>query len=112
MDEKNRTFLRQLVRGKIEFDPKVAQKTTLRIGGKADAWMEPESSVELAQVLRFCTEQTIPFTLVGNGSNLLIQDGGYRGVLIRLTRGEFKEKGVKENKLFCGAGVGLNELFK
>ena len=65
----------------------MAMHTTFRVGGPAAFFAEPEGEDALARVIRLCREEDIPFYILGNGSNLLISDQGYRGVMIRIGDG-------------------------
>lgn len=58
--------------------------TTFRIGGPADYYLCPHSTKELQEVLVICREEQVPFFILGNGSNLLVSDKGYRGVVVQL----------------------------
>ena len=58
--------------------------TTLRVGGSADYFVEPSSEKELSALLTAAKEAGLPVLLMGNGSNLLVRDGGFRGLVIRL----------------------------
>ena len=58
--------------------------TTFRVGGPARYLAEPKDTKELAAVIGACTKAGMPFTVMGNGSNLLVSDTGYNGVIIRL----------------------------
>ncbi len=62
--------------------------TTLRIGGPADFLVKPESEDVLAAVLQCCKKYKVPHFILGNGSNLLVSDAGYRGVVIKLWKSE------------------------
>lgn len=62
--------------------------TTLRIGGPADFLVKPESEEVLAAVLQCCKKYKVPHFILGNGSNLLVSDAGYRGVVIKLWKSE------------------------
>lgn len=62
----------------------MSKHTTFRIGGPADYFVCPENIEEVQKVVRLCNEMDMPFYLLGNGSNLLVGDKGYRGVIIRL----------------------------
>ena len=57
---------------------------TFRAGGKADYFVSPSGEQELAGVIRACCSQKTPFYILGNGSNLLVGDKGYRGVIIHM----------------------------
>ena len=60
--------------------------TTFRIGGPADALALPKTPEEVAEVVRFCHEHAQPYYVLGNGSNLLVSDEGYRGIVLQLYR--------------------------
>ena len=60
--------------------------TTFRIGGPADALALPKTPEEVAEVVRFCHEHAKPYYVLGNGSNLLVSDEGYRGLVLQLYR--------------------------
>ena len=86
------------------------RRTTLRVGGKADIYVEPASEADLAEALRFCAEHGQPFTMLGRGSNLLIRDQGIRGVVICLAHPNFSRIEVDGEKIHCGAGAKLKAV--
>jgi len=88
----------------------LARYTTMRVGGPAQYWVEPESVDVLARLVRFCYARKIPLTVIGRGSNLLIGDGGIRGMVVRLTRGEFAAIRVEETRIFAGAGARFKQV--
>jgi len=91
-------------------DEPMAKHTTLRIGGPADVYVEPASETDLAAVVRFCRERHLPLFVAGRGSNLLVRDGGIRGVVICLAQPNFSRLAVAGDRLRCGAGVKLKNL--
>ncbi len=88
----------------------LAKRTTLRVGGPAELYVEPADEAELAQVLRFCHEHDVSFFLLGRGSNLLIRDGGIRGIVIHLGAPAFSHIEVDGEQLRCGAGAKLKDI--
>jgi len=78
----DREALRALVRGEVRFDEPLARHTTLRIGGPVDALVAPADLDDCCRVRSFCAERGIPSRAIGSGSNLLVRDGGVRGVLV------------------------------
>jgi UDP-N-acetylmuramate--L-alanine ligase/UDP-N-acetylenolpyruvoylglucosamine reductase len=88
----------------------LSKHTTLRLGGPAQFWVEPETEDGFARLVKFTTERGIPLFVIGRGSNLLVRDGGIRGVVAHLSRGEFKRLEVREGKLHAGVGVKQKEL--
>lgn len=93
----------------------MAKHITFRVGGPAEWFVLVDSVEQLRQVIALCREQEETYTIIGNGSDLLVSDDGVRGVIIRLA-GEFEEVVSKEtvNKGICdvqaGAGVMLATL--
>src|SRR6516164_9440838 len=67
----------------------LAKRTTLRVGGPVDVYVEPADENDLAAVLKMCAGQGIRFFILGRGSNLLVRDGGFRGVAVCLSQPSF-----------------------
>jgi UDP-N-acetylenolpyruvoylglucosamine reductase len=88
----------------------MAKHTTLRVGGPADIYLEPASEEDVAQAVRFCAEQKLPFFTLGRGSNLLVRDGGYRGLIICLAQPRFSQIEVEGRRLRCGSGAKLRAV--
>jgi UDP-N-acetylenolpyruvoylglucosamine reductase len=91
-------------------DEPLARRTTLRVGGPADVYVEPAGEADLAAVLQFCTAHQLPFFMLGRGSNLLVRDGGFRGVVICLAHPAFAQIEVQGECLRCGAGARLKQV--
>ena len=96
--------------GLIKLYEPLSKHTTMRIGGPAQFWAEPETEESFARLVRFCTLNEIPLFVMGRGSNLLVRDGGIRGVVVHLARGEFKQVEVREGQIHAGVGVKQKEL--
>ena len=62
----------------------LSRHTTFRVGGPADALFLPTTAQELVQAVQLCKEHSLPCLVIGNGSNLLIRDGGVRGLVIKI----------------------------
>lgn len=88
----------------------LSKRTTLRVGGPADVLVEPASEADLAAVLRFCREGEVNVFVLGRGSNLLVRDGGFRGVVVCLCQPVFSQVEVRHNRLNCGAGARLKSV--
>jgi UDP-N-acetylmuramate--alanine ligase len=88
----------------------LAKRTTLRVGGQADFLVEPVSESDLAAVLKLCGVLKLPFTILGRGSNLLIRDGGIRGVVISLAHETFSRVQIVGEHMHCGAGAKLKTV--
>ena len=94
----------------VRRDEPLAKRTTLRVGGPADFYVEPASEADLAAVLQFCTARGMSFVTLGRGSNMLIKDGGIRGVVICLAHPQFSRVDIIGERLICGAGVKLKTV--
>jgi UDP-N-acetylmuramate--L-alanine ligase/UDP-N-acetylenolpyruvoylglucosamine reductase len=94
----------------VRRDEPLAKRTTLRVGGKADYYVEPASEEDLSRLLGFCAERQLKFTLLGRGSNLLVRDGGIRGVVLCLCQPKFSRLEIVGERLHCGAGVKLKAI--
>ena len=94
----------------IRRDEPMAKHTTLRVGGPADVYVEPASEADLAAILKFCSERGVKFFVLGRGSNLLVRDGGFRGVVICLAHPEFSKIEDDGERLRCGAGARLKNI--
>lgn len=84
----DRAALRALLGERARFDERLAPYTSWKVGGPADALLALERSEELAAVLRLVQRRALPWFVLGSGSNLLVGDGGIRGLVLRLG-GEF-----------------------
>jgi len=89
----------------IKYQEPLSQHTTFRIGGKADIFAEPQSEEELRQVLLDARAKNLPVTFLGNGSNVLVLDGGIRGVVVSL-RG-LNSLQIHGCTVIAGAGVSI-----
>lgn len=98
----------------VRINEPMKRHTTFRAGGNADWFVVPESAEELAAVLNLCRQIGAEWYLLGNGSNLLVSDRGFRGVIIGMER--FANVEISGNTLRTGAGVLLsraaNEAYK
>lgn len=88
----------------------MSRHTSLRIGGEADYLVMPSSTEEIRQLLLLCKDSKMPYYVMGNGSNLLVSDSGYRGLIIKLGD-QFADIKVNEDGLVTAqAGVLLSKL--
>lgn len=90
---------------KVKIAEPLARYTSIKIGGPADYFIEVEAGAALARLLAVLTRRGLPCCLLGNGSNVLISDGGVRGAVIHLA-GEFKRVEWRERGEIVEAQVG------
>lgn len=94
---------------KIRINEPMNRHTTFRIGGPADYFLRPSSSEEVKGILEICKEESLQYFILGNGSNLLVSDEGYRGVIIQLYR-NYGGLTVEGTEIRAGAGVLLSQI--
>lgn len=87
----------------------MAKHISFRVGGCADYYVNCTDRKELSSLLSFLTEEGVPHMLIGNGSNLLFRDSGYRGVIIHL-EGEFQDCEVQGDTVIAGSGKLLSSV--
>lgn len=87
----------------------MAKHISFRVGGCADYYVNCIDRKELSSLLSFLTEEGVPHMLIGNGSNLLFRDSGYRGVIIHL-EGEFQDCEVQGDTVIAGSGKLLSSV--
>jgi UDP-N-acetylmuramate dehydrogenase len=104
MGEAAREALAAALGPSVRFGVPLARYTSLRIGGPADALVAPADRGELARAVRLCAELGLPVTLLGNGFNTLVRDGGVGGVVLRLHRLRGLRR-TPEGDLLAEAGV-------
>ncbi|AHI55921.1 UDP-N-acetylmuramate dehydrogenase [Listeria ivanovii] len=68
----------------IKLNEPLSQYTYTKTGGKADIFVMPKTIKETQEIVSYCHRKNIPLTILGNGSNLIIKDGGIRGVILHL----------------------------
>lgn len=101
--------LNDLLGGVLKLDEPMSRHTSFRIGGPADAMLTPQNINELKSALKYASELGIPITVIGNGSNLLVRDGGIRGLVIKLS-GTLDYVHITGAIVRAGCGVLLSTL--
>lgn len=81
--------------------------TTFKIGGPAKFFIAPQNTFEIQEALKWALSQNIPYFVLGKGSNLVISDQGYNGLIIHLGK-DFSEVRIQDNLLQVQAGCLLN----
>ncbi|KAA3635434.1 MAG: UDP-N-acetylmuramate dehydrogenase [Calditrichaeota bacterium] len=94
--------------GILETDKDLSQYSTFKTGGDADFFVEAKSVEDIKRAIRACTDNNLAYFVLGGGSNLLISDDGFRGMVIHVNMKELSL--VDETSILCGAGVVLMDL--
>lgn len=102
-------FCLELGTEQVLFDEPMKKHTTFRIGGPADVFVMPRTIEEVSKALEICRQEQLPYFILGNGSNLLVSDQGYRGVIIQLDR-NMEEITVDGTEIRAAAGALLSSI--
>ncbi len=107
-------LLQDSVQNEVFFNEPMARLTTIRVGGPADAIVYPRTVEEVQGILNIAQEHKLPVFVFGWGSNLLVRDGGLRGIVINLGRGfqqtELNDINESHAQVQVGAGVKIPAL--
>jgi UDP-N-acetylmuramate dehydrogenase len=112
MNKEQRSQLAKILSEGIEFDCPMAQYTTFRTGGRAEAVCFPSEPHLLQQAVSYLHNEGIPFLVVGKGSNILVRDTGFKGAVIILTGNlaGFEKPPTEEDSMWAGGGVTITKL--
>jgi len=94
----------------VRYDEPLKNHTTFKIGGNCIALIEPREVSDIVETIKICRENSIKFFVIGNGSNLLVPDEGYNGVIIKL-KGEFSTIKVEGDYVMVNSGAKLSEVY-
>ncbi|MEO8043916.1 MAG: UDP-N-acetylmuramate--L-alanine ligase [Spartobacteria bacterium] len=96
--------------GEVRLSEPLAKHTTLRVGGPAQFWVEPRTEEAFAKLIRFCRRENLPLFVIGRGSNLLVRDGGIRGVVVHPSGGDFEKIETAGLEVTAGVGAKLKQI--
>ena len=98
-----------IAKDSILIDEPMSRHTTFRVGGPADFFVTPKAKEEVRDVICICKEAGMPYYIIGNGSNLLVSDAGYRGVIVQIYK-EMNEVKVEGDLVKAQAGALLSGI--
>jgi UDP-N-acetylmuramate dehydrogenase len=114
--KKDISKLAEEVKGEILRSAPMSEHTSFRVGGPVDCLIFPADVEDLRKTVRWCRRERVSYFILGNGTNLLVRDGGIRGLALSLVRGfrelSVLEQGPKESLVFAGAGEPLGGLLE
>lgn len=106
----DKSFLKEIKafasQGELIIDEPLCNHTTFRVGGKADAFLSVSDEEQIKKAVATCKEHDVPFLILGNGSNLLVSDNGYRGMVISIGK-DLADIRVEGKKIIVQAGATL-----
>ncbi|MBL4936293.1 UDP-N-acetylmuramate dehydrogenase [Clostridium sp. YIM B02515] len=89
----------------VAVDEPMKNHTSFKVGGPVDILVTPESYDEIVKVIKLCNEENMTYYIIGRGSNLIVRDGGFRGMVIKLTK--LDKIKVEDERLIVQSGVDL-----
>jgi UDP-N-acetylmuramate dehydrogenase len=112
LNQKQKKDIRKMLTSIMTFDEPLAKHTTFGIGGPADCMVFPKTREELSKLLKYAYQKKISAIFIGSGSNILVWDKGFDGIVISLKK-SFKNLTIKRNSLIIvEAGVMLGTMVK
>ncbi len=96
-----------LPEGCLFFDEPMKKHTSFRIGGQAEILVLPQTNSQIIAVIDYARREQIPYIIMGNGTNLLVKDGGIRGIVIKLAK-NFGRISLRGQEMNAQAGASLN----
>ncbi|MDY6046930.1 MAG: UDP-N-acetylmuramate dehydrogenase [Anaerobutyricum sp.] len=98
-----------ITKGTVLTEEPMSRHTSFQIGGPAEIFVQPATGDEVRQAICLAKEEQIPFFVVGNGSNLLVSDDGFRGTIVQIGR-NLQEISVEDNVIYAQAGALLSRV--
>lgn len=109
MNQFSQLLLTKLPQEIIYLNEEMKNYTTFKIGGPVDVLIKPNTTMQLVEAVKLCRAYGIPYYILGNGSNLLVPDEGYRGVVIQIYK-NLDEIKVEGNQIIAQAGALLSKI--
>lgn len=94
----------------VKMDEPLSLHTYTRMGGPADVFVSPESQTQTIAVVNYAAQYKIPLLLLGNGSNMVVRDGGVRGIVLQLTK--LTEITITHTHVYAESGAAIIDVSK
>lgn len=92
----------------IEIDALMKNHTSFKVGGPVDILVNPEKFQQIIDLIKICKENNVPYFIIGNGTNLLVKDGGIRGAVIKLCK--LDEIRLQDERIIAKCGATLRDV--
>ncbi|GMQ60213.1 UDP-N-acetylmuramate dehydrogenase [Vallitalea sediminicola] len=111
IDRITKELTKEIRKENVGKDERMAKHTTFRVGGNADLFISPSNVNELSHAIKTCKTFNIPYYIIGNGSNIIVKDNGFRGAIIQVYK-NFNNVTIEDNTITADAGILLSRLAK
>lgn len=101
--------IKQFFKGKILFNEPMAHHTTIKIGGNADLFVFPSDKDDAVELLKYLQQNKLSYIVIGNGSNILVNDSGINGIVISFSKGLNKLK-FRDGFIEVEAGIQISRF--
>ena len=105
-------FPKDLIKGRLRQGEVLSAHTSFRIGGPAALWAEPKDTKDLKRIILFAKKNKTPTFVIGGGTNVLINDEGFKGIVIHLGAPFFKKLKIEGTIVRVGAGYSTAGLVR
>ena len=95
-----------ILQDNIMFDEPMSKHTTFKVGGPAECYIKIDNIQDLRQILKLSKQKNIPVTILGNGSNVLVLDGGIKGIVLNIRFNKIEMMNL-DKKIFTNVGAGV-----
>lgn len=112
MNKSLKDKIKKTIKGKVLFDEPMKLHTSFKIGGPAEAWVEPEDLDSLTRLIGIIDAEKISRLTIGAGSNILVRDEGFRGIVISLSSDYFKTVNTENCRIKASAGLKTAKFLK
>lgn len=92
----------------IEIDEPMKNHTSFKVGGPVDILVNPENYQQVLNIIKLCKENNVPYYIIGNGTNLLVKDGGIRGLVIKICK--LNEITLEGDRIIAKSGALLKDV--
>ncbi len=104
-----KNLLETIPKEKILINEPMSKHTSFKIGGNADVFIEPSEIEEIVEILNYAKKENIRINIIGNGTNLLVKDGGIRGITIKPNFKKITKEILQDEIVYnCGSGISLS----
>lgn len=100
------------LRGRLKIDVPLSGHTSLRVGGSVQFWAEPKDTADLRVLVQLVRKQRLPLRIIGAGTNILVDDVGLKGMVVKLNSSYFKKIKINQEFIYAGAGLSLAKLVR
>ena len=111
IDRITQELTKEIKRENVIKDESMSKHTTFKVGGKADLFVCPSNVNELSYAIKTCKTFNIPYYVVGNGSNIIVKDNGFRGAIIQIYK-NLNNVTIEDDTITADAGILLAKLAK